>query len=105
MILLALLRGNEESFLARNALEELKRKESLSQKPSQKAFRTIDGLCADGREKCTFKIPNSLLLRMHKLGWKALFNWKNLPYGLNHPVAIFKGLERDSHEESYCYVS
>lgn len=42
---------------------------------------------------------------MHKMGWKTLFNWKNLPYGLNYPVAVFKGLEREGHDESYCYVS
>ncbi len=42
---------------------------------------------------------------MHKMGWMSFFNWKNLPYALNNPTAIFKGLARDGHEHSFCYVS
>lgn len=39
------------------------------------------------------------------MGNPSFYNWKNLPYALTHPCAIFKGLERDGHEHSYCYVA
>src|SRR6266446_1403048 len=33
------------------------------------------------------------------------YNLQNVPFAVNHPHAIFKGLEREGHETSYCYVA
>ena len=75
------------------------------QKTQDKAFQYIDGLDTTGTGTRQFKISSSLILKMHKMGWSAFYNWKNLPFALNHPVAIFRGLAREGHEHSYCYVA
>jgi hypothetical protein len=35
----------------------------------------------------------------------VFYNLKNVPFAVSHPSAIFKGLEREGHENSYCYVA
>ncbi len=71
-----------------------------------KAFAVQDGKCTESGEKCEFKISTSKISWLHKHGPDDKFyNIQNLPYAINHPNAIFKGLKRDAHEQSYCYVA
>jgi hypothetical protein len=72
---------------------------------ADRAFGFVGGIDIDGIGNRQFKIANGLILKMHKMGWDAFYNYKNLPFALNRPVAIFRGLGREGHEHSYCYVS
>jgi hypothetical protein len=72
---------------------------------ADRAFSYIIGLGVDGSGNCKFKMSNTLILKLHKMCWDQFYNLKNLPFALNSPVAIFRGIGREGHEHSYCYVS
>jgi len=71
-----------------------------------KVFAVQDGKCPEGGEKCEFKISTDKINWLHKNGPDDKFyNLQNVPFALNNPTAIFKGLKREGHEKSYCYVA
>jgi len=35
----------------------------------------------------------------------VFYNLRNIPFAISRPNAIFKGLQREGHENSYCYVA
>jgi hypothetical protein len=55
---------------------------SREQRQKISAFQTLDGVGIDGKAPCVFKVASKLLLNMHKMGWPAFYNWKNLPHTL-----------------------
>src|SRR5262245_14537605 len=56
--------------------------------------------------ECEFRISADLIMRKNKYGPDDVFyNLRNVPFAVNHPQAIFKGLDRDGHENSYCYAA
>src|SRR5213594_5083803 len=71
-----------------------------------KAFAIQDGKCPESDQTCDFKISTEKINWLHKHGPDDKFyNIQNLPFAVNHPIAIFKGLKREGHENSYCYVA
>src|SRR5688500_12161803 len=68
-------------------------------------FRTLNGVGIDGHSPRVFKVATKTILRMHKMGWRSLYNWKNLPFGLSPPCAILKDVERGGHEHSHCHLA
>jgi hypothetical protein len=71
-----------------------------------KAFAVQDGRCPESGQKCEFKISTEKINWRHKCGPDDKFyNLQNLPFAVNSPNAIFKGLKREGHETSYCYVA
>src|SRR5256885_14262500 len=71
-----------------------------------KAFVIQEGRCPESGEKCEFKISTQKIKWIHKFGTDDKFyNLRNVPFAINEPTAIFKGLKRDEHEGSYCYVA
>ena len=71
-----------------------------------KAFVFEKGICPEDRRECEFKISTAKINWIHKHGPDDKFyNIRNLPFALNRPVAIFKGLKRDGHDTSYCYIA
>ena len=71
-----------------------------------KVFVVQDGRCPESGQKCEFKISTEKINWLHKYGPDDKFyNLQNVPFAVNHPHAIFKGLEREGHETSYCFVA
>jgi hypothetical protein len=71
-----------------------------------KAFVVEMGRCPESGDECEFKISTQRILWIHKNGPSDKFyNLRNVPFAINHPDLIFKGLQRDGHESSFCYVS
>jgi hypothetical protein len=71
-----------------------------------KAFVVQEGKCPESGQSCEFKISTEKIIWLHKYGPDDKFyNIQNLPFAVNHPNAIFKGLKRDGHDNSYCYVA
>jgi hypothetical protein len=71
-----------------------------------KAFAIQDGRCPKSGKNCEFKISTEKINWLHKHGPDDKFyNIRNLPFAVNNPNAIFKGLDREGHENSYCYVA
>lgn len=71
-----------------------------------KAFATQEGKCPESEGKCEFKISTEKIKWLHKYGPDDKFyNLQNVPFAINNPRAIFKGLKRDGHETSFCYAA
>jgi hypothetical protein len=71
-----------------------------------KVFAVQEGKCPENGQKCEFKISTEKINALHKYGPDDKFyNLRNLPFAIAEPDAIFKGLQREGHETSYCYVS
>lgn len=68
------------------------------------ACQRFEGQGSDG-QIIELKLRNSLVLQWYKKGWKKFFDYKNLAWSLKNPTAIFRGLERQDHEGSFCYVA
>ena len=69
-------------------------------------FVIQEGKHPESRQECEFKISTEKISWLHKYGPDDKFyNLQNVPNALNHPNAIWKGLEREGHENSYCYVA
>src|SRR5260221_13072900 len=71
-----------------------------------KAFAVQRGKCPESDADCEFRISTQKILWCHKSAPEHVFyNLRNVPFAVNNPHAIFKGLEREGHENSYCYVA
>jgi len=71
-----------------------------------RAVAVETGKCPESDGQCEFKISTQKILWCHKSAPDDIFyNLRNVPFAINSPCAIFKGLERDGHENSYCYVA
>jgi hypothetical protein len=71
-----------------------------------RSFCIQSGRCPDSDSECEFKISTQKILWCHKSAPEHVFyNLRNVPFAINNPHAIFRGLERDGHENSYCYVA
>ena len=45
-------------------------------------------------------------MHFHKYGPEHVYyNLANLPFAMTTPAVIFRGLDRQGHEHSYCYVA
>lgn len=71
-----------------------------------RSFAIERGKHPESGNECDFKISTEKILWRHKYGPTDVFyNLRNVPFALTNPTAIFKGLERIGHENSYCYVA
>ena len=71
---------------------------------TSKAFVVQDGKCPESGQRCEFKISTGKISWLHKYGPDDKFyNIWNLAFAVNNPNAIFKGLKREGHDNSYCY--
>lgn len=71
-----------------------------------RAFVLQKGTGPDGESECQFRISTQKLLWLSTNGpAHAFYNVQNVPFAVAKPCAIFKGLERGGHENSYCYVA
>ncbi len=71
-----------------------------------KAFVLQEGRCPENEQTCEFKISTQKINWLHKHGPDDKFyNLRNVPFAISRPTAIFRGLEREGHETSYCYVA
>ena len=71
-----------------------------------RSFCVQTGRCPDSNAECEFKISTQKILWCHKSAPEHVFyNLRNVPFAISNPHAIFRGLEREGHEKSYCYVA
>jgi hypothetical protein len=71
-----------------------------------KVFAVVTGKCPESSGECEFKISTSKIRWLNTHGPTDVFySLKNVPFTMSEPCAIFKGLEREGQENSYCYVA
>jgi hypothetical protein len=71
-----------------------------------KAFAVQNGKCPETGQSREFKISTDKISWIHKTGTDDKFyNLQNVPFTISSPHAIFRGLKREGHETSYCYVA
>lgn len=72
-----------------------------------KSFAFLTGRCPESDGECKFKISTEKILWSHSGRGPAhlFYNLNNVPFAISNPCAIFKGLEREGHENSYCYAA